>query len=55
MLSSVVELIPDGALADGGRFHRRERAYGGTSKSKAGGKDYEQGIGACGWIQCRPD
>ena len=54
MLSGVVELIPDGALADGGRFHRCEGAHGGTSKSKTG-EGYEQGKGACDWIQCHPD
>jgi SRSO17 transposase len=26
-----------------------------ASKSKAGGKDYEQAKGACDWIQCHPD
>ena len=46
MLSGAVELIPDGALADDGRIHRCERARGGTSKRKTGGKDYEQGKGA---------
>jgi hypothetical protein len=54
MLSGVVELIPDRAWLTADAFID-VKGLTAASKSKTGGKDYEQGKGACDWIQCHRD